>query len=73
MEAMKWVSNSKQVLAAIAEEHRASELVIQNAEQPVTKTLGISWFSKENTLSVPAPPMTASVSVTKRNVLKKVL
>ena len=72
MEARKWVSNSKQVLAAIPEEHRASELVIRNAEQPVTKTLGISWFSEEDTLSVPAPPMTASVAVTKRNVLKNI-
>ena len=72
MEARKWVSNSKQVMEAIPEEHRTSELVIRDEGQPVTKTLGISWFSEEDTLSIPAPVMSASVSVTKRNVLKKI-
>ena len=47
-------------------------MVIRNEGQPVTKTLGISWFSEEDTLSIPAPVMSASVSVTKRNVLKKI-
>jgi hypothetical protein len=35
MEARKWISNSKHILAAIPEEHGASELVIQDADQPV--------------------------------------
>ena len=39
MEARKWVSNSKQVFAAIPEEKQASGLIIRNAEQSVTKTL----------------------------------
>ena len=72
MDARKWVSNSKRVLAAIPEEHRASELVIQNAEQPVTKTLGVSWFSEEDTLSVSSPTTSKFGPVTKRNVLKKI-
>ena len=59
MEARKWVSNLKQVMEAIPEEHRASELVIRDEGQPVTKTLGISWFSEEDTLSIPAPVMSA--------------
>ena len=42
IEARKWVSNSKQVMEAIPEEHRASELVIRDEGQPATKTLGIS-------------------------------
>ena len=56
MEARKWVSNSKQVLAAIPEDKQASELMVRDAERPVTKTLGVSWFNEEDTLSVPAPP-----------------
>ena len=72
MEARKWISNSKHVLAAIPEEHRASELVIRDADQPVSKTLGLSWFSEEDTLSIPAPSMSATLSVTKRSVLKKI-
>ena len=72
MEARKWVSNSKEVMEAIPEDHRASELIIRDEDQPVTKTLGISWFSEEDTLSIPAPVMSASVSITKRNVLKKI-
>ena len=34
--------------------------------------LGLSWFSEEDTLSIPAPVMSASISVAKRNVLKKI-
>ena len=33
--------NSKQVLAAIPKEKQASESVIRDAEQPLTKTLGV--------------------------------
>ena len=72
MEARKWVSNSKQVLAAIPEEHRASELLIQDTDQPMSKTLGLSWFSEEDTLSVPASPRSTTRPITKRNVLKKI-
>jgi hypothetical protein len=72
MEARKWISNSKHVLAAIPVEHRASELVIREADQPVSKTLGLSWFSEEDTLSIPAPSISVTLSVTKRSVLKKI-
>ena len=72
MEARKWVSNSKQVLAAIPEDKQASEFVIRDAEQPVVKTLGLSWFSEEDMLSVPAPRLSGSPTVTKRNVLKQI-
>jgi hypothetical protein len=63
MEARKWISNSKHVLAAIPEEHRASELVIRDADQPVSKTLGLSWFSEEDTLSIPAPSISATLRI----------
>ena len=59
-------------MGAIPEEHRTSELVIREEDQPATKTLGLLWFSEEDTLSIPAPVMLASVSVTKQNVLKKI-
>ena len=36
MESRKWVSNSKQVLAAKPGEHRASELLIQDANKPMS-------------------------------------
>ena len=72
MEARKWVSNSNQVLAAIPEEHRAEELLIQGADQPMSKTLGLSWFSEEDTLSVPAPLCSTTRPITKRSVLKKI-
>ena len=39
MEARKWVSNLKLDMEAVPEEHRAFELVIQDEDQPVTKTL----------------------------------
>ena len=72
MQARKWVSNSKRVLASIPEEYRASELVIQNDDQPVTKALGIIWFSNEDTLAVSTPSPTISLPITKRKVLKKI-
>ena len=68
MDARKWVSNSKQVLAAIPEEHRASELLIQDTDQPMSKTFGLSWFSEEDTLPVPAPPHSTTQPITKRSV-----
>ena len=46
--------------------------MICDAEQPVTKTLGVSWFSEEDMLSVAAPPLSGSPTVTKRNVLKQI-
>ena len=59
-------------MGKIPEEKRASELVIESGDQPVTKALGVSWRSEEDTLSVPVPPSPAPQAITKRNVLKKI-
>lgn len=71
MQARKWVSNSKEVVAAIPKEYRASEIVINN-DQPITKTLGVSWSSTDDTLTVSTPPVSSTLQITKRNVLKRI-
>ena len=50
MKARKWVSNSLEVVAATPEADRATELPITAGQEPVVKTLGISWNSTEDTL-----------------------
>ena len=72
MKARKWVSNSLEVVAATPEADRATELPITVGEEPVVKTLGISWNSTEDTFTISAANISAELPVTKRNVLRKV-
>ena len=41
MQARKWISNSPKVIEAIPKEERATEIVINSGQDPITKTLGI--------------------------------
>ena len=72
MKARKWVSNSLEVVAATREADRATELPITVGEEPVVKTLGISWNSTEDTFTISAANISAELPVTKRNMLRKV-
>ena len=54
------------------EADRATELPINVGQEPVVKTLGISWNSKEDTFTILAANIYAEPPVTKRNVVKKV-
>ena len=70
LEARKWISNSPEVLAEIPDEDRASEIVINDGQNPMTKTLEIAWKSqtdefKISTSEAPQPQLT------KRNILRK--
>ena len=71
MQARKWVSNSSKVMAEIPEEDRAVEMTISEDNTPTTKTLGLSWNSKDDMLTIPmaSPPR---LQITKRNVLRKI-
>ena len=69
MQATKRISNSPKVIEAIPTEEHATEIVINNGQDPITKTLGISWNSTEDVFSV---IVSAKFQTTKRNVLRKV-
>ena len=71
MEARKWVSNSPQVLAEIPVEDRASEIVINDGQNPTTKTLGIAWNSQTDEFGISICE-TSRLQLTKRNVLRKI-
>ena len=53
--ARNWVSNSLEVVAAMPEADRATELPITVGQEPVVKTLGIFWKSTEDTFTISAP------------------
>ena len=72
MKARKWESNSLEVVAATPEADRATELPITVGQEPVVKTLGISWNSTEDTFTISAANISPELPVTKRNVLRKV-
>ena len=72
MHARKWISNSPKVIEAIPTEERATEIVINSGQDPVIKTLGISWNSTEDLFTVTASPVSPDFQTTKRNVLRKV-
>ena len=72
MHARKGISNSPKVIEAIPTEERATEVVINNGQDPVIKTLGISWNSIEDLFTVTPSPVSPDFQTTKRNVLRKV-
>ena len=72
MHARKWISNSPRVVEAIPTEECATEIVINSGQDPVTKTLGISWHSIKDLFTVTASPISPDFQTTKRNVLRKV-
>lgn len=72
IQARKWVSNSLEVVAATPEADRATELSITAGQEPVVKTLGVSWNITEDTFTISAANISTELPVTKRNVLRKV-
>lgn len=72
MQARKWVSNSLEVVAATPEADRATELSITAGQEPVVKTLGVSWNITEDTFTISAANISTELPVTKLNVLRKV-
>ena len=65
MKAKRWVSNSLKVVAAMPEADRATELLITVGQEPVVKTLGISWDRTEDTFTISAANIYTELSVTK--------
>ena len=71
-QARKWISNSPKVVAATPQEDRATELKLNDGQDPVVKTLGISCDSKEDVLTISTSAVSSETPLTKRNVLKKI-
>ena len=65
--------NSLEIVAAMPEADRATELEITVGQKPVVKTLGISWNSTEDTFTISDANISTELPVTKRNVLTKVV
>ena len=72
MQARKWISNSPEVMEKIPAEDRATEIVIGSGQDPITKTLGISWNSTKEEFTVTASPVSPGFQTTKRNILRKI-
>ena len=72
MQARKGMSNSPNVIEAIPTEERATKIVINSGQDPITKTLGISWNSTKDVFTVTASAVPPEFQTTKRNVLRKV-
>ena len=62
IQARKWISNSPKVIEAITTEERATEIVINSGQDPITKTLGISWNSTEDVFTVTASAVFPGIS-----------
>ena len=71
MEARKWISSSPAVLAEIPDEDRASEIVINDGQNPMTKTLGIAWNSQTDKFKI-STSEGSQPQLTKRNILRKI-
>ena len=65
-------SGSLKVTEVIPTEERATEIVINNGQDPITKTLGIFWNSNEDVFTATASPVSPEFQTTKGNVLRKV-
>ncbi|XP_067051179.1 uncharacterized protein [Acropora muricata] len=51
---------------------RYSEIVIDSGQDPITKTLGISWNSTKDEFTVTASPVSPGFQTAKRNILRKI-
>ena len=72
MHARKWMSNSKEVLAVIPPEDRATEIDFDNGQLPSVKTLGIVWKAEEDAFSFTSVTHGRSEKYTKRSFLSMV-
>ena len=72
MQTRKWISNSPEVMEKIPAEERATEIVIDSGQDPITKTLGISWNSTKDEFTVTASPVSPGFQTTKRDILRQI-
>ena len=72
MQARKWISNAREVVSATPKAERATELQIREGQEPVVKTLGVSWNSLEDTFTITTAKASMELHLTKRNVLRKI-
>jgi len=72
MYARKWLSNSAKVLAEIPQDARASKLDLNQGVLPTMKTLGILWSAEEDKFTFKYSLPEHSLTLTKRNFLKKI-
>ena len=72
MQVRKWISNSSKVVATTPEADRATEISLGDDKDPVIKALGLSWESKEDVLCISTADLPPNLSLTKRNVLKRI-
>ncbi len=59
-------------MAALPVEDRATEFTINDSQDPVTQTLGLSLNSSDDVLKIPTISKASPLEITKRNVLKKI-
>ena len=72
MKARKWIPNTSEVMAVIPTEDCATGLTINNNQDPIGKTLGLSWNNVDDVLTIPKSSNPAEFDVTKQNVLSKI-
>jgi hypothetical protein len=72
MHARKWISNSSEVLRAIPESDRASEIDLDSGYLPSVKTLGVLWQAKEDIFTFKSISPSNNTRITKRSFLSNI-
>ena len=62
----------RKAIEAIPTEERTKEIVMNIGQDPITKTLEISWNSTKDVFTVTSSAVSPEFQTTKRNVLRKV-
>ena len=62
----------RKAIEAIPTEERTKEIVMNSGQDPITRTLGISWNSTKNVFTVTSSAVSPELQTTNRNVLRKV-
>ena len=70
MQVRKWISNFSKVISATPEEDRATQLSLKDGDHAL-KTLGLSWESKEDVLSIAIAEVSQDLPLTKRKRAEK--
>lgn len=68
----KWLSNRKEVLAAISSEERVPSAADLQCQLPTEKVLGLMWDAQRDRLFVSSPTTAAEETATKRSILRVV-
>ena len=72
MKPHKWLSNKPEILEGIPIEDRASEVDLDSADLPTTKTLGIMWSAQSDEFRFQTKDVGKHFSGTKRDFLRKI-